>query len=531
MTAFALSGLLAGVSSIGFGLFVLVTTENKRLGRSWFLFTLSVAVYGFGCAWIGSSRDMVQSLWAWRTMYGLGVIWIPVLFFHFVCTFLEARRFRAILIQYVIGFCFFCTIGTPLFFDRVHWVFESFYFARGGSLFLVYFIWWMALVAYCHIELARARRNVSAEKRNQINYFLLATAIGFVGGSMSYLPSFGFNVYPEGNFTVCLYPLIMSIAIVRHQLMDVNLIIRKTVIYSTVTAALTAVYVLITIGIGRGLSGWVASPTAFSAAAAACVMALLFHPLRMKVQRFVDRHFFRETLDQAILREATSGFVHEIKRPLTNISLPAELSMMDLQDLTAGRRSSKEVVPKVLQRLQYILDQTSDAGDKIEAIRGFSESNVSYSDKVHLPEIIRKSLSAEQSLLDRHHIHLKLDIADDLPFIRGHEKQLEIVFSNLIKNAAEALGTMEGGADRSIWIIACKSAGGVELRIKDSGPGIRPENQSHLFEPYFTTKGAHGTGMGLFLCSQIVRAHGGTIDVQSVVGEGAMFRITFTRAI
>src|SRR5262249_30055280 len=69
-----------------------------------------------------------------------------------------------------------------------------------------------------------------------------ATAIGFTGGSLSYLPQFGILVYPWGNFAVFLYPIIMSYAILKHQLLDINVVIRKTLVYSLVTASLAAVY-------------------------------------------------------------------------------------------------------------------------------------------------------------------------------------------------------------------------------------------------------------------------------------------------
>src|SRR5207249_440192 len=104
--------------------------------------------------------------------------------------------------------------------------------------------------------------------------------------------------------------------IARYQLMDIKIIIRRTLIYSFVTAVLTAIYVVITMVVARGLEGWVVSPNVFSSAAAACAMALLFHPLRMKIQRLVDRHFPREHLDPELLQEAAGGFAHEMKRPL-----------------------------------------------------------------------------------------------------------------------------------------------------------------------------------------------------------------------
>src|SRR5882724_3568105 len=113
MNPFALSGVLAGMSASVFGFFVLFKTQNKKLGRIWFLFSSSVAAYGFGCFSIGNNT--LQGLLAWRITYGFGVVWIPILFFHFICSFLEVQRPRAILLQYIIGVAFFCSLLPRLF--------------------------------------------------------------------------------------------------------------------------------------------------------------------------------------------------------------------------------------------------------------------------------------------------------------------------------------------------------------------------------------------------------------------------------
>ena len=67
--------------------------------------------------------------------------------------------------------------------------------------------------------------------------------------------------------------------------------------------------------------------------------------------------------------------------------------------------------------------------------------------------------------------------------------------------------------------------------IKDSGPGIKRTDVGHLFEAYFTTKGSEGTGMGLFLSRQVIKAHGGSIDVKSEEGKGTEFIIRLPKYV
>jgi len=110
--------------------------------------------------------------------------------------------------------------------------------------------------------------------------------------------------------------------------------------------------------------------------------------------------------------------------------------------------------------------------------------------------------------------------------IQGDAKQLEIVFVNLIKNAAEAMALHStAGLARELWLRGHEDANYVVASIKDSGPGIKRTDIGHLFEAYFTTKGSTGTGMGLFLSRQVIKAHGGSIDVKTEEGKGTEFII------
>lgn len=298
MTPFGLSGLLTGISSICFGSLVLRMSPNRAIGKTWFLFALSVGIWGFGGMWIGFSSSHAEGLLAWRLAYGLGVIWIAPLFYHFVCTFLELERKRSIVGNYLLGVFFLSFLPTSLFFEKTRYIFDSLYYALGGPVYLVYFIWWIGLVVYSHIELIRVHKSVSRTKQNQIKYFFLATAVGYTGGSLAYLPNFGIDIYPWGNFGIVLYPLIMFYAITRHQLMDVNLLIRKTITYSVVTGTLTAIYLVTITLIARVFDGFSEHQTFFSSGIAAALMGLCFNPFRDKVQTIIDRKFFRQYVDR-----------------------------------------------------------------------------------------------------------------------------------------------------------------------------------------------------------------------------------------
>jgi len=95
---------------------------------------------------------------------------------------------------------------------------------------------------------------------------------------------------------------------------------------------------------------------------------------------------------------------------------------------------------------------------------------------------------------------------------------VQVVF-NLVLNAIDA--TQKGGL---IAVTAARVADGVEVAVRDDGSGIDPAHRPRMFQPYFTTK-KQGTGLGLFVTRKIVSEYGGTVDFESVPGEGTTFRV------
>ena len=79
----------------------------------------------------------------------------------------------------------------------------------------------------------------SGEKRNKIKYFFISSTIGYIGGATNFFPVFGINLYPYGNFLVAIFPIVMTIVILKYHLMDINIIIRKSLIYSLLVTSIT----------------------------------------------------------------------------------------------------------------------------------------------------------------------------------------------------------------------------------------------------------------------------------------------------
>jgi hypothetical protein len=185
MNLFALSGFLTGISSLAFGYFVYWKGAHRPLYRLWFIFTVSVAVWGFGGMWIALAPTPNQALLAWRLSFACGVVWIPIVFHHFVHAFCGLRGRTFLISAYATGIAVFPLCFTNLFFSDVRFLFSSFYYSLPGTIFPLFTAWWVALVVYSHYKLYTTHRVTSGLKRRQIEYFFLATAIGYAGGSLT----------------------------------------------------------------------------------------------------------------------------------------------------------------------------------------------------------------------------------------------------------------------------------------------------------------------------------------------------------
>jgi signal transduction histidine kinase len=143
-----------------------------------------------------------------------------------------------------------------------------------------------------------------------------------------------------------------------------------------------------------------------------------------------------------------------------------------------------------------------------------------------LPDLLRETVA---SLGISSNI-VRMIFANDLPPVQADRKQLDRVFVNLIKNAMEAMETVE---DKKllIWARPASEPGLVEVDIIDSGVGIPHDQIDKIWVAFYTTKGGRGgTGLGLSACLEIIKQSGGKIRVDSEVGEGSTFTLSLPAA-
>jgi signal transduction histidine kinase len=145
---------------------------------------------------------------------------------------------------------------------------------------------------------------------------------------------------------------------------------------------------------------------------------------------------------------------------------------------------------------------------------------------VDVNPLVRETVELARPAIAQHQLAIEVATAPALPPVHGRGHQLQQVILNLLTNAIDA--TPPGGR---LHVATRVRGSEVELEVRDTGRGIPESERRRIFEPFFSTKAAgRGTGLGLFVCSQIVREHQGRIEVASVEGQGSSFRVLLPTA-
>ena len=236
-----------------------------------------------------------------------------------------------------------------------------------------------------------------------------------------------------------------------------------------------------------------------------------------------DRRRAEEAARLAGIGTLAAGVAHEINNPLAYIL--ANLSWLQEQ---LGEGTAGAVTAEVRQVIGEAQDGALRVRDIVQHLRLFARPDETVR-RVDVRAAARSAIALVQNDL-RHRAALATRFADDVPPVLGNENRLAQVFLNLLTNAAQAIPA--GHADREAIRIEIRAGdGGVVAEVSDTGSGIPAASRDRIFEPFFTTKpvGA-GTGLGLFVCHEIVSAMGGRIEVESEPGAGSTFRVVLPAA-
>lgn len=217
--------------------------------------------------------------------------------------------------------------------------------------------------------------------------------------------------------------------------------------------------------------------------------------------------------------EMATGIAHELTQPLSAINTFANAGLKIIEQ---GNHNTDLLT----EALKGISKQALRAGDIIHQLRKYVQKESTQKLSADLNLLIRKVIRLLGPELKEKGIDLQLKLAAQLPTVTVNGIEVQQVLVNLIRNASDAIEENLTGLHQLTITSSLTEPSTITVTVTDTGIGMDQQTQDHIFEPFFSTKGNQGIGVGLSISHAIIQSHGGTFAAESQLGHGSSFRFT-----
>jgi len=405
MIWYKLSFIIGFLITASIGIVVFLYHPRKRTNQYWGLLCLSVSLWNFGRLMrliAATNTDYESGLFWCRLMY-IGAILIPVFFYLFILGLLE-KPFRYKILLFSPALFFLSIVFSNLMIKDIVLQFSSLYYPVPGPFYPFFLIYFLSFAATAHYHLYASFKTSSGYKKNQIRYVSLASIIGFLSGLTTFPLVFNIPFPPIGAPLVSLYTLITAYAIVKYRLMDIKIIIKKTITYSFLVFLIIIPCFLLIINSMKHLEHLDRPDIWFSILVLSTMLFLSFTVTKIKdkMERTIEQKLFPSRYD----------YLQTLKHISQDIG-----AISNLQEL--------------LRKLSVIL----------HSIFGLSKSSfllfdskkkvftVTYSQGVEKADIENLSLKADDRLFSWFGENDKILILEELEQSPKHSEYLEIIYT------------------------------------------------------------------------------------------------------
>ena len=310
-TEYVLVTSLTSISTLFLSAFVYWKGRQRKLNIVYSCWALCVGLWGFFLVFnILASGQKMAVIWC-HFLHFWAILLLP-LYVHFVLLFLKKNETRRalILILYLISVICIGFNLTPWFLTAVYRQKFDFFVSKPLELYIVHLITFIGTVLYVYGELIHSLYHTTGIHRKQVMFFLIATASAYSGGVTNYLINYNyliFPLYPYGNLGVLFYVGVVGIAIIRYKLLDIDVIIRKTVVFAGLLTFVFGVFTAATFLVTNVLSQFGAN-NLWTYFISLSLIVLGYDPIRNLLVNLTDRYLFQKKYDyQKLLKDASRG--------------------------------------------------------------------------------------------------------------------------------------------------------------------------------------------------------------------------------
>jgi len=312
MSVFTFSTFFVSFTSFLLAIFVFSRNRTSIINITWALFSASVGLWSLG--YFGFLLvNLKEAGFFWIKVLYWGAIFIPTFCFHFVCVLFGIANKKRILIRlsYCLSIFFALTNFTLYFVADLKPMFNFKWWPVPGLFFPFFVAHFLATLSYGVFLILREYRKAPHRRKIQALYLLLGIGIAFLGGSTNYLSIFGLPIFPFGNLFVIALAGLVTYAIVRHQLLEIEVIIKKTLVFAGIVTSAVCVIALPVALVQTIIGRAIGIPPFWLMITGVATSVLIYRPVDKRLTILTDRYLFQKKINyRLLLKEASEYLAH-----------------------------------------------------------------------------------------------------------------------------------------------------------------------------------------------------------------------------
>ena len=529
MSYFIFSTSLTAITSALVLLFILVNKPRTKTNIYFACYTFFVALWGAFQA-LSINANTKSSALLFMQLCLVSAFFIASTVFHFTCHLVgENQKYKNVVrFSYLFSIIMTFIAFTPLFiYDEKPFLIFNFW-PVAGRLFIFFALQYFILIGFSIYIIYKKLKSSTGIQKQQLKHIFYGLFIAYLGGGTNFPSCYGFPLPPIGNILIPAYCIFITYAIYKYQLMDIKIVLKKSLVYTLLITSITLLYLLSIYFTENLLKEAIGYRSVFISMVYATIIAIIFIPLKNIIQSFIENNLFKgtyvkiaeenEKLRNEVMQTErlksiailASGLAHEIKNPLTPLKVFSEHLPNKLDDKEFLLKFSK-IITKEVDRIDDLVHEMLD----------FAKPSLPELKPTRIHELINSILELLNNAIIKNRITVTRDFT--LPFdytLNIDPKQIKQALLNILLNAIEAMPS--GGQINVRTQINTNDL--ITIIIDDNGPGINEKDLPHIFDPFFTKKDT-GTGLGLSITHEIIKNHHGRILVDSALNKGTTFHI------
>ncbi|MDP3764558.1 MAG: ATP-binding protein [bacterium] len=525
MEIFAISGLINGIASLSFALFIIYKNWRDKINRVFFLLMTGMVIWSLGYwQWLLSTSYETASFWI--KVFSIGSTLIPAFYFHWIILILKKETEKRIL-KLVYGLTFLIIILSlifpDLFIKNIVPKLSFPFWPEPGILYHFYLASvYGLLVSYALTLLIKTYKKSSLEIKGRAFYVILGSIFGFGGGLTNFFLWYNIPVPPYGNFLVAAFPVFFGYAMLKHNLFNSKVVATELLTFSI------WVFLLIRTTTSSTLQDFVINGGIFILTAFAGVLLIRSVIKEVEQREKLEKMSIQLSIANDELKrvdEAKSEFLsivsHQLRTPLTAIkgyiSMMIEGSYGKLQEIQSA------TLEKVFQSAERLIVLVND----LLNLNRIEDGRIIYTfGPVDIAQMIDDTVFDLKAMAENKGLKLAWIKPHGLPRAWADADKIRQVVINFIDNSIKY--TAKGNVNVSLRL----ENNYLVYKVQDTGVGMTPEGKSRLFRKFERGEGGRlmyteGTGLGLYVAKLMTEAHKGIIKGESEgKDKGSTFSIT-----